>query len=94
VVIDSLARAYRWSFDEIMSLTHPQIVMINAACEYNVKRGDEYYEWKKQQDEATEQQAAKNPFVQSVGKRLDEMNTDEILAMTRRAQARIFAPEP
>lgn len=38
--MDSLAQAYRWSYDEIMRLTYPQILLLNHAADVNKKRLD------------------------------------------------------
>lgn len=75
-------------------MTQAQLLLANHACEYNMKRGDEYYEWKKAKDDKTAVKEQENPFVASVGKRLDEMNSDEIMAMNRRATARMFSAKP
>jgi hypothetical protein len=40
-MLDSIAQSYHWSFDDIMNLTVPQIILISHAAFINSKRFDE-----------------------------------------------------
>lgn len=85
--VDSLAQAYHWSFEDMKSLTLPQLLLMNHAAEVNRKRADETHERKKKREELRKQQKEKeelkNPWIEEFGKRFDEMDSDEQLEYFR-----------
>lgn len=86
-------QGYHCSFEAAMSLTYPQIVMLNHGAWYNRKRGEEQYERDKKKKEREEKkrkaEQQKNPYIDNYGKTLDEMNSEEQAAYFRRAMVSV-----
>ncbi len=75
-------------FEKAMSLTLPQIFMLNDGSDVNHKRAEEHYEWKKKTEEQAKARAPKteaDPIVPEFGKRFSELNSDEVAAYNNRA---------
>lgn len=72
-MVDQLMQAYHWSYEEAMRRTLPQIVLLNHAATVNSKRMDARIKAK---------DAPKDEGDEPVwhGKKLSEMNSDEMTA--------------
>lgn len=65
-----MCQAYHWSFDKAMSLTLPQMILMNHAAWVNQKRSEEKAEQRKNEPEVLD------PVVHK-GKKVTELNSDE-----------------
>lgn len=73
-MIDQLCQAYHWTMGEAMSLTMPQIIMLNHAASVNSKRMEQRM---KRKHTTTDNQEGYEPVYN--GKTLDEMTSDEMV---------------
>lgn len=70
VMVDSLCQGYHWSYKDVLSLTVPQLLMLNHASHVNSERMKAKYDVKNDTD--TE---SANDFR---GKPVEELNDDEL----------------
>lgn len=81
-MIDTLAQAYHWSFEDTIRRTMPQIIMLNAAASVNKKRTDAKLASQKEKGEGSGsisndiQESAIDAFT---GKKVEELNSEEYI---------------
>lgn len=72
-----MAQAYSWSYDEILKLTYPQIILMNHAAEVNRKRMDERIRERRGDGKGDLPGGLEEPTIE--GKKVSEVTTEEYL---------------
>jgi hypothetical protein len=77
-LVDSFGQAYHWTMDYILSLTLPQIIMINAGAGVNKKRMDKRISTNRSEGKTTLEERMQDVVVWK-GKKLTELDSVEYL---------------
>lgn len=84
MIVDSYAQAYHWTYDEIISRTLPQIIMLNHASSVNKRRFDaKVNKGRRDNTQTLEERIVDTPMWN--GKRIDELTSEEYLEYHRSA---------
>lgn len=78
ILVDGLCQSYHWSMKEAMSLTLPQIIMLNHAAWVNQEQGKKRYEAKQRREKKADGKPLTMSDIVVDGKPMDEMTSEEI----------------
>lgn len=79
-MVDMFAQAYHWTLPDIAKLSYIQVILLNHAAVHNKKVLDKRIE---AGDVSDREALATAPLVN--GKRMDELTSDEIMAMASKS---------
>jgi len=79
-MIHQICEAYGWSFEDAMRMTMPQIIMLGHASWVSHERMEKRIEARRKSDKKQQSTAYIDPGPVYHGKRLEEMNTDELMS--------------